>query len=46
LKSKGADISDEAASVEDSLTQIVAASDHLWKEGTSDAGILFLAVQL
>lgn len=39
LKSKGAEISDEVVSVEDSLTEIVAACDQLWKEGTSDADL-------
>ena len=38
LKSKGAEVSEDTASVEDGLAQIVAACDQLWKEGTSDAG--------
>lgn len=37
LKSKGADISDENTDAETSLTEIVSASDVLWKEGTNDA---------
>lgn len=40
LKSKGAEINEETSSLEDSLMQIVAACDHLWKEGTNDAGSL------
>jgi len=36
LKSKGADISD--ADAEASLSEIVSASDVLWKEGTNEAG--------
>lgn len=40
MKSKGAEVSDETVNVEDSLTEIVAASDQLWKEGTNDAGIM------
>jgi hypothetical protein len=43
LKSKGAEVTDETSNVEESLTQIVAASDQLWKEGTNDAGSLNLA---
>lgn len=39
LKSKGADISDESADAEASLSEIVSASDVLWKEGTNDADI-------
>jgi len=41
LKSKGADISDENADAETSLSEIVSLSDILWKEGTNDAGLVF-----
>jgi len=42
LKGKGADISDENADVEASLSEIVSASDVLWKDGTTDAGMFVL----
>jgi len=38
LKSKGAEVSEDTANVEDGLAEIVTACDQLWKEGTSDAG--------
>jgi len=39
LKSKGVEISEETTTVEDSLVDIVAACDQLWKEGTTDADL-------
>jgi translation initiation factor 3 subunit M len=39
LKSKGVEISEENVDVETSLSQVVAVSDQLWKEGTSDADL-------
>jgi len=46
LKSKGADISDEEnADAEVSLSEIVSASDVLWKDGTSDAGEIFVTYE-
>jgi len=38
LRSKGANISDENTDAEESLSEIVTASDILWKDGTNDAG--------